>query len=95
MDPRAEQQQRHRAGSLFSLGTIVACLLTISTYCVGLEKLEIHFSTTNIVNDFKNIQEVPHSNNYARPPGAHLRVWISIEYRSPSTRPVLKPWQTE
>ena len=38
--------------------TTVACLLTISTYCVGLEKLEIHF-TTNIVDDFKNIQEVP------------------------------------
>ena len=37
----------------------VACLLTISTYCIGLEKLEIHFSTTNIVDDFKNIQEVP------------------------------------
>ena len=32
----------------------------------------------------------PDSNNYARPPGTHLRVWMSIEYHSPSTRPVLK-----
>ena len=39
--------------------TTVACLLPISAYCAKLEKLEIHFSTTNIVGDFKNIREDP------------------------------------
>ena len=35
--------------------TTVACLLPISVYCVKLEILEIHFNTTNIVDDLKNI----------------------------------------
>ena len=39
--------------------TTVACLLPISAYCAKLEKLETHFSTTNIVDDFKDIQEDP------------------------------------
>jgi len=39
--------------------TTIACLLPISVHCSKLEKLEIHFNTTNIVNDFKNILEDP------------------------------------
>jgi hypothetical protein len=37
--------------------TTVACLLQISVHCVKLRRLEIHFNTTNIVNDFKNVSE--------------------------------------
>ena len=39
--------------------TTVACLLPISVYCVKLEILEIHFNTTNIVDDLKNIPADP------------------------------------
>ena len=39
--------------------TTVACLLPISVHCSKLEKLEIHFNTTNIVDDFRNILEDP------------------------------------
>ena len=37
----------------------VACLLPISIHCSKLELLEIHFNTTDIVDDFKNIYEDP------------------------------------
>ena len=39
--------------------TTVACLLPISVYCVGLGALEIHFNTTNIVDDLKNLSADP------------------------------------
>ena len=39
--------------------TTVACLLPISVYCLKLDELEIHFNTTNIVDDLKNISEDP------------------------------------
>ena len=39
--------------------TTVACLLSISTNCVKLRHLEIHFNTTNIVDDLENIFEDP------------------------------------
>jgi len=39
--------------------TTVACLLQISVRCLGLQSLEIHFNTTNIVDDLKNISEDP------------------------------------
>ena len=39
--------------------TTVACLLPISVHCNKLKKLEIHFNTTNIVDDFKNISGDP------------------------------------
>jgi len=35
--------------------TTATCLLPISVYCIKLQKLEIHFNTTNIVDDLKNI----------------------------------------
>ena len=41
--------------------TTVTCLLPISVHCNKLRKLEIHFNTTNIVDDFKNILEDPRS----------------------------------
>jgi len=39
--------------------TTVACLLPISVHCPGLQFLGIHFNTTNIVDDLKNISEDP------------------------------------
>ena len=39
--------------------TTVACLLPISVYCIELRRLEIHFNTTNIIDDFKNVSEDP------------------------------------
>jgi len=39
--------------------TTVACLLAISVHCNKLKKLMIHFNTTNIVDDFRNILEDP------------------------------------
>jgi len=39
--------------------TTIACLLPISVHCSKLKKLEIHFNTTNIVDDFRNILENP------------------------------------
>jgi hypothetical protein len=37
--------------------TTVTCLLPISVHCVKLTTLAIHFNTTNIVDDLKNISE--------------------------------------
>ena len=39
--------------------TTVACLLPISVRCPKLEELEIHFNTTNIVEDIKNLSVDP------------------------------------
>ena len=39
--------------------TTVACLLPISVHCAGLQSPEIHFNTTNIVDDLENISEDP------------------------------------
>jgi len=39
--------------------TTVACLLSISVHCLKLKELQIHISTTNIVDDLKNISEDP------------------------------------
>jgi len=39
--------------------TTVACLLPISVHCSELQELDIHFNTTNIINDFRNILEDP------------------------------------
>jgi len=39
--------------------TTVACLLPISVHCNELRDLAIHFNTTNIADDFKNILEDP------------------------------------
>ena len=42
-----------------SCATTIACLLQISVHCVKLRSLEIHFNTTNIVDDFKNLSGDP------------------------------------
>jgi len=39
--------------------TTVVCLLSISTYCVKLRNLEIHFNTINIVGNLKTTSEDP------------------------------------
>jgi len=39
--------------------TTVACLLPISVHCIKLQSLQIHFNTTNIVDDIKNISGDP------------------------------------
>jgi len=39
--------------------TTVVCLLVISVCCIKLQELEVHFNTTNVVDDFKNISEDP------------------------------------
>jgi len=39
--------------------TTVACLLPISVHCSKLEELRIHFNTTNIVDDLRNVLEGP------------------------------------
>ena len=39
--------------------TTVNCLIHVSTCCVRLLLLEVHFNTANIVGDFKNLSETP------------------------------------
>ena len=39
--------------------TTVACLLQISVHCINLQWLVIHFNSTNIVGDLKNISADP------------------------------------
>ena len=39
--------------------TTIACLLPISIHCVNLQVLAIHFNTTDIVGDIKNISDDP------------------------------------
>ena len=39
--------------------TTIACLLQISIHCIELQKLKVHFNTTNIVDDLKKISEDP------------------------------------
>ena len=39
--------------------TTIGCLLPISVHCVRLQSLEVHFNTTNIVDDLKNVSEDP------------------------------------
>jgi len=58
--------------------TTVACLLPISVYCLELGELEIHFNTTNIVDDLKNIPEDPQLQKLSSLPRCSLeslRVW--------------------
>ena len=58
--------------------TNVACLLPISVHCVKLQKLQVHFTTTNIVGDLKNISEDPRFQELWSLPKcvlSHLDVW--------------------
>ena len=48
-----------RACSKNTCLTTIACLLPISVHCSKLEELDIHFNTTNIVDDLKKILEDP------------------------------------
>jgi len=61
--------------------TTVACLLSISVHCSKLEKLEIHFNTTNVVNDFQNILEDPRFQQLRSLPKCPL-TWLDV-HRTP------------
>lgn len=52
--------------------TTVACLLPVSVRCVKLQQLEIHFNTTNIVDDFKNALADPRPQESRPPPRCTL-----------------------
>ena len=57
--PRLESLFLGRACHENTCATTVACLLAVSVCCVKLQELEVHFNTTNITDDFKNISEDP------------------------------------
>ena len=57
--PRLESLVLGHPCSQNTCATTIACLLPISVRCAKLENLEIHFNTTNIVDDFKNISVDP------------------------------------
>ena len=64
--------------------TTVACLLPISVHCSSkLRRLEIHFNTTNIVNDLRNISEDPRFQQLRSRPKCPLTSlhanWIPLE----------------
>ena len=52
--------------------TTIACLLPISVHCSKLEKLDIHFNTTNIVDDFRKFLERPQFQQLRSLPGCPL-----------------------
>ena len=54
--------------------TTVACLLPVSVHCVKLEKLQIHFNTTSVVDDLKSIPEVSQFGQPLRSRGAYSGV---------------------
>ena len=57
--PQLERLLLGRPCSKNTCPTTVACLLPISVHCLKLQDLEIHFNTTNIVDDLKNVSEDP------------------------------------
>lgn len=57
--PRLESLRLGYPCSENTCATTVAFFLPISVYCPNLQKLEIRFNTTNIVDDFKNISGDP------------------------------------
>ena len=61
--------------------TTVACLLPISNHCSKLKELGIHFNTTNIVDDFRNILEDPQFQQLRSLQRSPL-TWMDV-YRTP------------
>ena len=57
--PRLKDIILGRPCSENTCATTVACLLSISVRCVELQGLTIHFNTTKVVDDLKNISEGP------------------------------------
>ena len=53
--PRLTNLQLVRPCQLNSCKTTVSCLLSLSTHCLGLEFLEIHFNTRTIVADIQRL----------------------------------------
>ena len=76
--PRLESLLLGRPCAKNICSTNVACLLPISVHCVKLQKLQVHFNTTNIVGDLKNISEDPRFQELWSLPKcvlSHLDVW--------------------
>ena len=59
--------------------TTVNCLLTISVHCVKMRKLEIHFNTTKIVDDLKNLSEDPRFQELCSLPRCSLTCLIAYD----------------
>jgi len=57
--PRLEYITLGRPCPENTCATTVACLLSISVRCVKLKSLAIHFNTTKIIDDLRNITEGP------------------------------------
>jgi len=71
--PRLESFCFGRTCRSNTCATTVACLLPISVHCLGLQVMEIHFNTTNIVEDFKGIPEDPRLQHLRSLPRCQLR----------------------
>ena len=54
--------------------TTVACLLPISVHCAKLEKLEVHFNTTNITADFESAFQDPKFQDLHKLPRSPLQL---------------------
>ena len=61
--PQLEHLFLGRPCSKNTCATTVACLLAISVYCLKLEELEVHFNTTNIVEDQQHLSGPPIPNS--------------------------------
>ena len=57
--PQLESLLLGRPCSNNTCATTAACLLQISVHCVKLQTLAVHFNTTNIVDDFRDILDAP------------------------------------
>ena len=57
--PRLRELLLGRPCSKNTCSTTVACLLPISIHCIELQSLQVHFNTTNIIDDFKDIRGDP------------------------------------
>ena len=82
--PRLECFRLGRTCCSNTCATTVACLLQISIHCLELDDLEIHFNTTNIVEDFKRISEDPRLQQLRSLPRCPLQSLRSC-YRMPLT----------
>lgn len=79
--PRLEQLFLGRPCFENACATAAACLLPLSIHCVKLQELEIHFNTTNIVDDLENTLDDSRFQELRSLPGCTL--WRLIVYRMP------------
>jgi len=65
-----------------SCKTTVSCLLSLSTHCLGLEFLEMHFNTRTIVADIQRLVDGSHGRDKAKCELRYLRVgYLPLEAR--------------